>query len=459
MLTLLETSGISIETSEGLQKIYFVTSLLLGDNLGVNSLGGFVESFTANFFCRFCKSKRIETFTQTEENCSLLRDEISHAEDVLLNDCSLTGVKSNCVLDALPSFSITSNYCVDSFHDLMEGCCHYTMLHILKHCVPKYFTIDLLNNRISLYKFGPCESNRVPPLRIDFDKKEKLKMSGSETFLFVKHFGLLIGDRVLTDDPYWHLYVKMRELLDIVVSKCLSKSSRELLRIIVRDFCMLYLSVTGDTLKPKMHFLLHYSTVFAECGTFELMSTKKFERKHRALLVPAHGTMSRTCITKTIAIKHQLDFSFRLMARQSILPSITKGPSMTICISELDCYNAIVSSLPKSIIMQSSSCLSLNWVLYKGTKYKPGMVLLLDVKECGPLFGVIEFILSADTDDLTFVFSYMVTFGFDEHIVAYEVDHTNVYSSVSPDNLYDPLPLSIHHSVSDDKYVILRYSL
>jgi len=34
--------------------IYFTLGLVLGDNLGLNSILGFVESISANFYCRIC---------------------------------------------------------------------------------------------------------------------------------------------------------------------------------------------------------------------------------------------------------------------------------------------------------------------------------------------------------------------------------------------------------------------
>lgn len=39
-------------------QIYLSLALLLGDNLGLNQMLGFVQSFRANYFCRFCKTNR-----------------------------------------------------------------------------------------------------------------------------------------------------------------------------------------------------------------------------------------------------------------------------------------------------------------------------------------------------------------------------------------------------------------
>ncbi|XP_052132502.1 uncharacterized protein LOC127752042, partial [Frankliniella occidentalis] len=238
MLKSLEDDGILVQTNDGEKRIYFVTCLLLADNKAMNSLGGFVEGFTANYFCRFCKAFIDDTRTQAIEMPNLLRDEISYAEDVAACAPILTGVKSDCFLNALPSFHITSNYSVDIFHDLAEGCCHYVVVHVLKHCIPKFFTLETLNDRISSFYFGLCESNNIPLIN-DNRLNEgctKLRMSGSETMMFVKYLGLLVGDLIPENDDYWLLFLKLRQVIDICFSKCITASTSTSLRILVEEF-------------------------------------------------------------------------------------------------------------------------------------------------------------------------------------------------------------------------------
>ncbi|XP_052125801.1 uncharacterized protein LOC127749882 [Frankliniella occidentalis] len=458
MLTQLEKEGILVSTSDGPKRVYVITSLLLGDNLGINSLGGFAESFGANYFCRFCKTHRCDTFTQLEEDSATLRDEISYKEDVDTDNVKVRGIKSECALNVLPSFHITSNYSIDSFHDLNEGVAHYTMLHVLRHCIPKYFDVDCLNDRISMYQYGVCESNKVPLLHSEFADRRKLKMSGSETFVFVKHFGLIIGDLVPSSDPFWRLYVKLRQVFDVCQSKILTRSKAIVLKVLVKEFNSLYLSVTNDTLKPKFHNLVHYPRALLECGAFEQMSTKPFERKHRDLLAPAHATTSRRNVGLTIAKQIQLNLCFRLLSNKSILPKTLFGPSDVISLYDLDCYLAIAKRLPSIILSNASTCLSHNWVEIKGTMYKTGMVLFINVNEAGPVFGMIEFIISRD-ECISFVFRYFVTFGFNQHVCAFEVDNSNVFSCISQSDLFDPMPLSLNFSIENEKYVILRHAM
>ncbi|KAK3911417.1 LOW QUALITY PROTEIN: Coiled-coil domain-containing protein 77, partial [Frankliniella fusca] len=448
-LKFVEETGIIVNTPEGPKRVFFICGLLLGDNLGLNSVGGFAEGFTANFFCRFCKSHREVTKSQTVEDIPTLRTETSYASDLAVNNVSLTGVKSNCVFNQIPSFSIVSNFCVDIFHDLGEGVCHYVMLNVLKHCIPKYFSIDLLNHRIEMFRYGPTDSNCIPSISDEFAKKDKLKMSGSETFLFVKLFGIIIGDKVPYDDSYWELYLKLCCLLDICLSKTLSSRQGPALRVLVGEFNSMYIEVTGDTLKPKMHHLIHYARVFEESGPVALTSTKTFERKHRSLLMPAHATESRTNIAKTVTIQHQLNMCHRFKSLSSIIPPTEFGPASEVFLSNFSNYE-FVHTLPKSFNLSfTTSCLAANWVNFKGSKYKPGMVLLHSVDNSGgPVFVLLESILFHE-NLFIFVVSFLLTIGFDSHIHAYDVQLSKKkWSSVLPSDLYDPLPLSIHHSIS-----------
>ena len=51
-------------------KVYFQCNLILGDNLGLNQILGFVENFKANYFCKICRIHRDMAAKIIEEDCS-----------------------------------------------------------------------------------------------------------------------------------------------------------------------------------------------------------------------------------------------------------------------------------------------------------------------------------------------------------------------------------------------------
>ena len=64
----LERNGIWIETSQfkGIVKVGLVQ--VCGDNLGLNSVLGFIESFSGNHVCRICRIHKHDLWVQTVED-------------------------------------------------------------------------------------------------------------------------------------------------------------------------------------------------------------------------------------------------------------------------------------------------------------------------------------------------------------------------------------------------------
>lgn len=132
----LEDEGIAIETSQGAVNVHFVLGLVIGDNLGVNTVLGF-STFNANYFCRLCKEHRNITQTSCEENSAVLRNKENYQNDVAAKSLTFTGINESCVFNALDSFHPTTNFTVDVMHDIFEGVCHYDLQLILHYFIYK----------------------------------------------------------------------------------------------------------------------------------------------------------------------------------------------------------------------------------------------------------------------------------------------------------------------------------
>lgn len=109
-LIYLETEGISLLLPDRVVKVFFSVGIICGDNLGLHSILGFSESFTATYPCRFCKMSR--EVLQYSENIqpALLRTRSNYKEDVTVNDFCKTGIKEECVFNRIPSFHVTTNF-------------------------------------------------------------------------------------------------------------------------------------------------------------------------------------------------------------------------------------------------------------------------------------------------------------------------------------------------------------
>lgn len=92
--------GVTLDIVDG--KVYGAVVHLPGDNLAANETQGFVGSFSANYFCRFCKMHQADTKRCCREDESLLRNASDHNIDLETaaahpQSSSEHGVKAVCI--------------------------------------------------------------------------------------------------------------------------------------------------------------------------------------------------------------------------------------------------------------------------------------------------------------------------------------------------------------------------
>ncbi|CAG9763778.1 unnamed protein product [Ceutorhynchus assimilis] len=120
----LESQGIDLFINNEKKKVYFPLLLILGDNLGLNSILGFSESFNSDYFCRICVTHRNFTKTETDVSKLILRT----TDNYQLHAGELSyGVKEKCIWNDLVSLHVTRNRYCDLMHDVFEGVLRYDM--------------------------------------------------------------------------------------------------------------------------------------------------------------------------------------------------------------------------------------------------------------------------------------------------------------------------------------------
>ena len=122
-VNLLSTVGIEVDDGCIKRNIKFQLILVLGDNLGLNEIFGFVQSFSCNYFCRVCKTTAQETSHLTVEVEEKLRTVHNYCADVKKENVKLTGIKEKCIFHDVKNFHIVENCSMDIMHDFMEGVC------------------------------------------------------------------------------------------------------------------------------------------------------------------------------------------------------------------------------------------------------------------------------------------------------------------------------------------------
>ena len=136
-INFLQTQGINVDINGKKIKVFFVLSLIIGDNLGLNSILGYVESFNKTHFCRFCKIGAHDINNILDDRKLNMRDKTNYQQDVNKNDFQNTGIRSSCGFNKIKYFNVTDNKYVDVMHDILEGTARYDLALILREFIKK----------------------------------------------------------------------------------------------------------------------------------------------------------------------------------------------------------------------------------------------------------------------------------------------------------------------------------
>lgn len=415
-------------------KIRFKVILLLGDNLALNCLFGFVESFSATRYCRICRATRTQCHHLFVEDKSLLRTIKNYETDLKSNNSS-TGIKSNSVINELTDFHLIHSRYLDLMHDWFGGGVKYVLSGVLTGLIDieKIIPLSEVNSRMKKFPFGEVESsNRPRELIRDTSKKQvrgnkikisiKVKQSAAETLCLVRTLGLIIGD-VIKDEKnkYWQMYVTLRQAIGIVTGPSYQKSDMTRLRILTARLLEQYYECVGP-LKPKLHFFTHTPETMLLIGPLIHLWCMGPERKNKQLRGVAIRTSSHVDLPLTVAIKLQL--------YQTYIREVFRNcPTEEYALGSYETKNdrSVQLYFPRQQIAQS-----FNFVKLFGKIYRIGSIVQRGANDEGPIFGkVIKIFLI--NNNIYFILSYLKTIYFDSKYHAYKVifdDHSlSAYNS------------------------------
>ena len=460
-LHFLENEGIDVATSQGSQKVHFILGLVLGDNLGIHSLLGFTESFSANHPCRFCKIHKSQMVSDTTEHENLLRNEMNYRNDVALDNLSLTGIKEECVWNGLKCFHAIENFACDIMHDMLEGVCVFDLSRILRAIVleKKIISLEYLNSRIQHFDFGALESDSKPgTITSDALRTGNLRTSASEMLCLVRNLGLMIGDLVPENDEHWKLYLCLRDIMDILLSPSIQSECLVLLQCLITEHHDLYIDLFHEALKPKHHFMLHYVRIIRNSGSPVHTWSMRFESMHFELKKMSNVIFSRRNITKTLAIKLQFQLCERLMSNRSICERLSVGPGN---MSPNFNWHTLMEDVDRVPSALHNNVYVAKWIKHNGVLYGPEFVVVTGVDENGPKFGEIILIAVSSERDVWFLCSNFETKIFDLHMHAYEVSHAedNCKILLSINDLIEYAPLNVRFSANGNMYITMKHSM
>ncbi|XP_046862632.1 uncharacterized protein LOC124456174 [Xenia sp. Carnegie-2017] len=216
----LEKEGVFISTDHFEGTVYAGITQITCDNLGVNGILGFLESFVSNHFCRHCNMHRNEMQRSSTACQEQLRTFINYEEHLQLNSYAETGIKSPCVLNEVENFHVTSNYAPDVMHDLLEGVCGLEVHLVLAQLIREgLFDLDLLNSRITSFDY-PTTDLKNKPSPISNSRLQQPDGASGQTaaqmWCLFRNLPLLIGDKVPEGHPFFELLLMLLDCMDFI---------------------------------------------------------------------------------------------------------------------------------------------------------------------------------------------------------------------------------------------------
>jgi hypothetical protein len=412
------TDGIPLLENDLYKKVKIISCLLTGDNLGLNQMLGFVESFSANYYCRFCKTKKCDCKKLLWENEKELRNRRNYERDLKINNYKITGIKENSVFNNLIDFHVTSNEAIDVMHDLREGVYHYDLLLILKNLIPKYLNVFELNLKLSNLNYPFSQKKNKPPLLdSEFANLEKLKFTAHESSIFVSQLNMMIANRIPTDDEFWKLYIELRYISKYANADAKSSNFGEVLSNHVANHNALFLKLSGRDLYPKFHNLTHYGRISDSIGLLKFTACDRFEAFHRPFKVMAYNNNNRINLLESLVSKYQINLANKLDNFEQNFscddPKSGKLSKVLNANSVKEKYNFIFDN----------EVFSTKFLYYSNFKYENGVIIILtedDVMDDDKVFYKVHDILKLD-DDYFFCLELLETLQFNDHFYAYEV--------------------------------------
>lgn len=273
-LDCLYKNGLDIEKGP-IKKIIFVPHVFTGDNKSIKEGLGYVESFSCNYPCVTCKIEKNVLKKQTVQIESIMRNKNNINEDVEKNSPSDTGIKEKCQFTKFENFDPAMNSACDIMHDLHEGVIHYDLTQVLRVFISteKFFTIDLLNERIRTIDLGDSK-NKPDVISIEHLKKFKFQTTAAESFLLLEYIPFLIGDLIPEENDHWRLILLLREISRLAMSDRFRPGNFYCFRIFQKKYLIffyvgeekvmnelvqqhheLYIQLFGETLKVRKYVL------------------------------------------------------------------------------------------------------------------------------------------------------------------------------------------------------------
>ena len=372
---------------------------IVGDNLGSHFIGGFCESFNSEYYCRYCLRTKDKINEEPPYKEGVYRTIDTHKNSVqLVEDLDVEsdrGVKCDSVFNGLSYFHVANPGLPPCLgHDLFEGVVDHDMALYIQHFVAcEWFTYETLNELLQNFPFhGSDGKDRLYSVR----KGEKIGGQAVQNWHFLRFFPLIIYNHIPDpEDPVWELLLKLKQIVELIVSPTLASSQVAYLKVLVDEYLEgRHRLFPAKKLRPKHHFLSHYAWLTLMFGPLIRVWTLRFENKHSFFKKCVRFSQNFKNVTAMLSERHQLLQAFCFHGR--LFPEdvkMDKGTTFHPSLYAGSIQQAIHSHFGDKL--HDQNCEVSDEVCVFGTKYTKDMYVLIKSANAWS-FGCILLVLLRD---------------------------------------------------------------
>ena len=423
--------------------------IVSGDNLGQHQCGGFSESFSRGYVCRFCdilfddlRSKKCEA------DVNLLINNVGYKEQLL---------PSECILEELAGFSRLTSLPPDLQHDFISG-----KGGIINSCLKSIFiflktiqnmSLEEISNRISTFSYGCSDTTSKPRCLVSESYTFSLKSAQALCLFYLLPF--IFGDKIDRCHISWKLYYLLSDIVSTVFAMEVDDGWLNDLKVSINKFYKCIVeddsTFTDFYIRPKLHYLLHYPRLLRYYGNLRSLWCMRFESYHTVAKAVIQANNNFKNITYSVAHRVQYRKCYERAENPGLgmKPVFGKLTPVRIDLLDEDVKRALQLHDSVSAAHKTSNA------KIDGVQYHKNNVYLLKVDPEKPHFAKLDHILVLPSN-VYCVGKEITTLRFNATFSAYEVqcqEYCVVWDHPAP--VFHP-PMNIY-SAGDQQFVKLRF--
>ena len=419
----------------GSTTVYVSLCQVTCDNLALNKMFGFIESFSGSYFCTLCyaTSEQIQVWYREEQfqrrTVDLYNkdiDGLQSARQQGKNHCR--GVKNSCKLNDIDGFHVVDNWSLDVMHIVLEGIVSVELGCILHGLLEDTdLTLEGINSAINLLwgKITVDKTHKPAEISRLLEPSHTIvpSMKAVQYWALLKYLPLAVGCRVPADNKHWQFLLHLSLLVDLVFAPRFTYGMVLYMSEVIAEHLSMFVDLYSNEhirLRPKHHLMIHFATIVLKSGPLTGMSCMRYELKNSFFKRSAHVVCNFTNICRTLAYRHQQHALHSLLSNSHMRNVATVAGHTLVSADSVDFCDALISRFG---IAPTDTIAVANRMTVATVQYNKGHFMMICHDEFGdPVFGkIIQFVCLAGDDKWLVVVERVQTTAFCTDFHAFNV--------------------------------------